>query len=56
MDANFRRHARKAGVEIVVDNRQQSVDGLPIERASPAAVPRRRLRPVRRHRPPTDGS
>jgi multidrug resistance protein len=32
MDANFRRHARKQGVEIV-RNRQQSIDGFPIERA-----------------------
>jgi len=32
MDANFRRHARKVGVEIV-ENRQQDIDGFPIERA-----------------------
>ncbi|KAN0115479.1 MFS general substrate transporter [Hyaloscypha variabilis] len=32
MDANFRRHARKIGVEIV-ENRQQNIDNFPIERA-----------------------
>ena len=32
MDANFRRHARASGIEIV-DNRQVDTDGFPIERA-----------------------
>ncbi|KAH8908294.1 putative MFS transporter [Coniochaeta sp. PMI_546] len=32
MDSNFRRHARRQGVEILQD-RQQSIDGFPIERA-----------------------
>ena len=32
MDANFRRHARMLGVEIA-ENRQQDIDGFPIERA-----------------------
>jgi multidrug resistance protein len=32
MDANFRRHARKSGIEIV-ENHQVDVDGFPIERA-----------------------
>jgi predicted MFS family arabinose efflux permease len=32
MDANFRRHARKLGVEII-KNRQVNIDGFPVERA-----------------------
>ncbi|KAF8852837.1 MFS general substrate transporter [Acephala macrosclerotiorum] len=32
MDANFRRHARKLGVEIV-ENQQQDIEGFPVERA-----------------------
>ena len=32
MDANFRRHARALGIEIV-ENRQQDIDNFPIERA-----------------------
>lgn len=32
MDANFRRHARALGIE-VVENRQQDIDGFPVERA-----------------------
>ncbi|KAH8651589.1 major facilitator superfamily domain-containing protein [Tricladium varicosporioides] len=32
MDANFRRHARSLGIEIV-ENRQQDIEGFPVERA-----------------------
>jgi MFS family permease len=32
MDANFRRHARKLGIEMVT-NRQQNIDNFPVERA-----------------------
>jgi multidrug resistance protein len=32
MDANFRRHARKLGIEMVA-NRQQNIDNFPVERA-----------------------
>jgi MFS family permease len=32
MDANFRRHARKLGIEMV-SNRQQNIDNFPVERA-----------------------